>query len=1405
MFRDPMIVGLFVAVLGNASAQTRVGASRIDVTPETAIRLSGYAARSSETTQVEQRLYARALAIGASKESAVVVVTVDSIGLPVQVCDAIAAKVHQVDGLKRERLALCSTHSHTAPHLDGLIPHLFGLNLPVDQAARITTYTHRVIDSAAQAVHEALASMREGTLTYGRGAASFAANRRTPGGPVDHEVPLVVARDANGALIATLAAYACHNTTLAAHDDFVCGDWAGYAAAGIESAHDGAIGLIAIGCGGDQNPSPRTGLEFSKAHGAALALEIERLLASDLAPIHAAPEPLFSTIELPFDAPRTREEWENRRALGGPVGSHAEWFLSKLDSGETIPESIAYPIQTIRFGDELAMVFLAGEVVVDYAVRLKNELKRDRLFLTAYANDIPCYIPSRRVLGEGGYEAESAMTYYGRPTRLASIVEDLIVDEVRKQVGVGFVAQTSRVETLVPPTPEVALSALVVKPGHRVDLVASEPLIESPVAFDFAADGALFVVESRGERSRPRDELDRGGRVKRLIDIDNDGDFDEATIFLDQLASPSGCIEWNGGLFVCAVPDILYAKDEDGDGVAETRETWFSGFSTEPGSVGPNSLTWGLDGWVYGAAGSMGGSIRSTKTGDTTEAQLRDFRFDPRSGHFEALVGQSRWGRARDEFGEWFGCDSNLPVLHFPLEERYLALNPHIVPPPSHHVAHAGGEACEVFPLCPTLDRFHPLGRRNHVASARGIEVLKSSALGAAYRGNLFVNEPTHHLVMRLVPESDGSTFRAVRPGDEADREFLVSRSCWFRPVQAKTGPDGALWILDTVRSAVDPPRANRAEQLSATDPPADGGFGRLWRVAAHGDPLRPLPDLTASTSQELVEVLADENGALRDLAHRTLLSRSIHDAPSSIKMALVAIVGGAESASEGARVSAVYALSQLDLLDDATIERALVSNSVELRIAALRILEPRLRGQDDEWTKRSRSKFFDEFVNTSSHPRLARQFWHTVGFARVKSLFGFSSRLFQHVSFDEYGIATALSLATMMPLSFGIQEWPPARIARTGVDRLLDGFISTAIGTRDPRHLSFVVQAFSIEETCERERFTLLSRLLDACAALGTNVGRLPPSSLAGLDPQKLRSQIEALLSRAPEIASDPARPLPDRLAACSVLGGAKETRERDLGLLSELLDGTGPPALALEAVDRLGRNRSDEARPRLVAALRTVDREVRARIVDTLLERDDGCRALLEAIGAGFANGADLDATQRTRLVEHPNSDLAKRAVAQLGTPPSLMETRASLEPALKLVGEPSRGVGTFDRLCASCHRDGGRGNAVGPDLVSMFDRSPRALLMAIVDPNSAVESGSYAFAARTTAGRTLEGKVTAETEGSVVFATARGEVVTLLRSELDSLEATKRSIMSEGLLDGLSHQDVADLLAYLGKGSD
>lgn len=415
-----------------------VGAASVDVTPQGPIRLSGYAVRKTETETVNQRLFAKALALAARGEPPAVVVTVDNCGVPKEIRDRVAANLTRKKGLANERFAICSTHTHSAPLLAGSIPNMFAEPVPEEQMARVQRYTDVLAEKIEQAALAALEAMKPGQLYWGQGSANFAANRRTKGGPVDHDLPVLVARDASGQIKAVLANYACHCTTVGGDFNQLHGDWAGVAGETIQKNHPGAVALVAIGCGADSNPDPRGLLDQARQHGEDVAREVERLVAGKLQAVSGRLECRAREIELPFEKLPTREQWEERAKQPGIVGYHAQQNLKKLDAGQRLPETLPYFISAWNFGQDLAMVFLPGEVVVDYALRLKKELDGRRLWMNAYANDVPCYIPSERILREGGYEAESSLWYYGRPARLAPATEGMIVATVKALVPKEF-------------------------------------------------------------------------------------------------------------------------------------------------------------------------------------------------------------------------------------------------------------------------------------------------------------------------------------------------------------------------------------------------------------------------------------------------------------------------------------------------------------------------------------------------------------------------------------------------------------------------------------------------------------------------------------------------------------------------------------------------------------------------------------------------------------------------------------------------------------------------------------------------------------------------------------------------------------------------------------------------------
>ena len=451
------VLSLMLAIaLGAAETTVAVGGAKVDITPELPIRLAGYQSRLAEATRVEVPLSARALAIGSDADGPVVIVTADVIAVSETMSDAVAAAVRaKHPGLTRERIAVCATHQHTGPAIAGTIPFMFSRDLPAEENARIERYAARLQEKLIEVALAALADRRPARLAWAQGTAEFAVNRRlivdgkhtgykaTPGGPVDHALPVLRAVDAQGAVRAVLVNYACHCTTLKGGDNYVHPDWAGEAAKRIEGRHAGAVALVAIGCGADADPQPR-GLPAVATNGGAVADEVARVMAGEMRALGRVTHAAFRRIELPLGRVVPRAELVARLTGEPNVAYAAAQFLRQLDAGKPLPSIVPYPVQAWAFDGDFAMVFLGGEVVAEYALRLKRELGVSRLWVNAYANHVPCYIPSRQVLKEGGYEAEAAMDYYGWPTRLAEDTEDRIVRTVHDLLPATFMKGTSR-------------------------------------------------------------------------------------------------------------------------------------------------------------------------------------------------------------------------------------------------------------------------------------------------------------------------------------------------------------------------------------------------------------------------------------------------------------------------------------------------------------------------------------------------------------------------------------------------------------------------------------------------------------------------------------------------------------------------------------------------------------------------------------------------------------------------------------------------------------------------------------------------------------------------------------------------------------------------------------------------
>ena len=427
-----VLLGLALSELPAAEADcVPIGVADIDTTPDKPVKMYGYGSRKTESEGIAGRLNATALVIGDDAgEGPAVILSVDIGAVPKDIRNEVLKRVQAKVDLKSERFMLCNTHNHSGPNVKGMP------SMTEDGRGHLPEYARTLTDKLEQVVLDALAARSPGSLSWARGTVKFASNRRVlkdgkwsgfgavPDAPADHVLSVLRVTDPDGKVRALLVNYACHCTTLRGNFKQIHGDWAGCAREYIEAENAGVTALISIGCGADSDPCPHGTVELCQQHGREMADEANRLLKGPWTPIAAKLVAKTATIEIPRAAP--------------PAES---------PDGKPKDEPYAPPTYSIAawvFGDDLAMVFLEGEVVVDYGRRMRRELDAKRLWMTAYTNDVPCYIVSKRIIAEGGYEAKnslSARATGGEPEKLDPPMEDRILGQVRALLPEGFLMQ----------------------------------------------------------------------------------------------------------------------------------------------------------------------------------------------------------------------------------------------------------------------------------------------------------------------------------------------------------------------------------------------------------------------------------------------------------------------------------------------------------------------------------------------------------------------------------------------------------------------------------------------------------------------------------------------------------------------------------------------------------------------------------------------------------------------------------------------------------------------------------------------------------------------------------------------------------------------------------------------------
>ncbi len=949
-----------------------------------------------------------------------------------------------------------------------------------------------------------------------------------------------------------------------------------------------------------------------------------------------------------------------------------------------------------------------------------------------------------------------------------------------------------------PLSPEAALSKIRVAPGYRVELVASEPQVVDPVAIDWDADGRLWVVEMADYPLGMDGEGKPGGRVRVLEDLDGDGRMDKSTLFAEGLNFPNGILTWRDGVLITAAPDVLFLRDTDGDGQADTREVLLTGFLEGNQQLRVNGLRWGLDNWVYCAAGghhrghASETRVRSTRTGKEVAIGSRDLRFRPDTGELEAESGPTQFGRNRDDWGHWFGTQNSWPLWHYVLADRYVRRNPHVAAPdPVRQVV--GPMNPKIYPASRLEKRFHSFAESGRFTSACGGMVYQDDWLFAGTSGlQGFTCEPFHNLVHREVLRDDGVSFVARRATGEETSEFFASEDRWCRPVMVRTGPDGALWVVDMYRYMIEHPQWLPVEGRAELMPHYREGDdrGRIYRVVPVGDKptgrSRSIQPLGKRTPAEWVAALESSNGWQRDKAHQLLLWRK----DLGVVPRLEQLATGSARAST--RVQALGVLEGLGALTSAVVEQALRDSHPGVRENALRFAEPRLtpsvvstatmRVTDPSAKVRLQLALtLGEWPETAAGEALGR-----LAVANLEEPFLVAAVLSSALP-HRRALVTAVAAAGGRAMEVFAE--PLIQICLATNDReALAVLLRPTLGERDGRYTPEQVAAFR--------------RFLDLLARQGLDFRALQVADVAGDALSKILRNAPALFQDANHLQQDERVSPLGRVMAASLMTRDPALRESGLNSLGGWLDAQSMVEIQVAAIRALAATGAEAVPGLILPHWQGFGPGTRAVVVEVLSGRTEWALGLLRAVESGRVEPQALDAATRARLARHAQGGVRETAARVLGT--STSSGRASVvsafRPALALRGDPGRGAGTYAKLCVTCHRRDNLGNEVGPDLRSVASHPAEKLLTNLLDPSLDVQPGYHAYACTLKGGEELYGIIAAETGNSVILKLVDGTTRTIRRSDILELRGSALSLMPEGLEAGLGLQEVADLIAFL-----
>ncbi len=918
-------------------------------------------------------------------------------------------------------------------------------------------------------------------------------------------------------------------------------------------------------------------------------------------------------------------------------------------------------------------------------------------------------------------------------------------------------------------SPEDSLKQIAVDSGLKVELVANEPDIMSPVAVRFDEEGRMWVVQMRDYPTGPTKKYPARSRISILTDKDGDGFFETATVFADGLPFATGLQPWKGGVFVTMAGQVAYMKDTDGDGKADVVETWYTGFTQGNQQLRANHPTLGLDNHIYIANGLRGGKILDARFPQARSVPISgmDFRFDPRTRAFEGVSGVGQFGLTFDDYGNRFVCSNRNPVIGIVLEDRLLKRNPLVA---------VGAVATDVAKPAEG-SRLYSIGRtwvtsnlhEGQFTAACGVDVYRGDALPAEYYGNVYTCDPTARVVHREIMKPEGVTFVSTRTPNQS--EFFASGDEWTCPVNLDVGPDGAMYVVDMYRQIIEHPEWMPEELQKRPNLRAGADKGRIYRVVSKDFQPKALPKLAGMSSEALVGELASGNSWRRETASRLLLERQDKSvAPQLKQMAL-------QGELKAGRICAVRLMEGLDagdenlllkLCDDADpriVEQAVIAAESHVPVSQ-KLRERVAELASDSPDARVRFHALFTAMRLPQPPKFKVDDWESDAMLVATGSRGGTvlAEMLQHPDALRKNIASPQKFVGQL-----------ARLAAASKD---DDEASKAIGAlvANDEYGRGGLAGFLNETRRMGVKFDKTRDMLDA----------------------KTRAKLDRAFAEARSDATDSKKSAAVRGEAIDLLAYSNDA----VKTLTPIACTDKDQAVRLRAIAALGKNKEIEPWKQLFEQFSMETPVEQRAILDNVFASVERTGLLLDEISAGQIKAAVIDPIHAKMLLEHKDAAIRERSkkVIASAIPADREKVLAQYQPVLKMAAEPARGRAIFEKRCSICHKIGNIGVQFAPDISDSREKKPEQLLTDIIQPNRAIDSNFFSYTAVTNDGRVHTGVLAAETSTSVTLKQQEGKSETLRRDEIDDLHNNGISFMPEGLEKDIPMQDMADLISFI-----